>query len=520
LTAVLGLNPGHDGAVALIVDGDLAYSLEAEKNSFERHSALTGQVLVEALVEAPTFPDVVALGGWYKTIPGLPAGIAAGYHGIEPGQRREVRVLGRPTALYTSSHERSHLFGGVAMSPFDPHGDLVVLVWEGVLGAFYRWQGPREPIVRHEVLDQPGGRYAALYAIADPGFSDRGTVPQSEHAGKLMALAGCADDQPPAPDSVNVVESLLKMRLLYPFDKARYRFSPLYNRGVVDADPEVCRAARYLTQRIFDIYHNAAERLFEPGLPMVIAGGCGLNCEWNSLWRASPVFSEVFVPPVANDAGSAIGTAVDAYVQLGGDCNLKWDVYRGPRFVNDTDPASLTWVTRDLDPVALSAALDQGEIVAWVQGRCEIGPRALGNRSLLASASDPRSHKRLNTMKQRASYRPIAPVCLEEDLVRWFDRDHPDPYMLYFRKVLDRERIPAVTHVDGSARAQSITAATHPRLHQLLVAHRAQTGVGVLCNTSLNFSGTGFINCGSELIHFCDQVGINHVVVDDRWYTR
>ncbi|MGH9212993.1 MAG: carbamoyltransferase C-terminal domain-containing protein [Acidimicrobiales bacterium] len=518
MTAVLGLKPGHDGAAALIVDGDLVYSLEAEKDSFERYSPLTAQVLVEALVEAPVFPDAVAVGGWYKALPGPLASIAAGYHGVEPGELRDVRMLGQATSLYSSSHERSHLYGGVAMSPFDPHGDLVVLVWEGVLGAFYRWRGPREPVERFEVLDQPGGRYAALYSLADPEFAERGQMSQGEHSGKLMALAGFADDRPPTTDSVDVVESLFKLRNLYPFDKARYRQSPLHNCGVTD--PELCRAARYLTDRLFEIYHQAAQRLFEPGLPLVITGGCGLNCDWNSLWRASAVFGDVFVPPVANDSGSAIGTAMDAYVQLGGDCKLTWDVYRGARFVADAEPEDLGWRSDVLDVVRLSEVLDRGEVVAWVQGRCEIGPRALGNRSLLASASDPLSHERLNTIKERASYRPIAPVCLEEDLGRWFDSDHPDPYMLYFRRVRHRERIPAVTHVDGSARAQSVTASSHPRLHELLVAHRAGTGVGVLCNTSLNFSGTGFVNRATDLFRYCDHTGIDHVVVEDRWYTR
>jgi hydroxymethyl cephem carbamoyltransferase len=193
-------------------------------------------------------------------------------------------------------------------------------------------------------------------------------------------------------------------------------------------------------------------------------------------------------------------------------------VYRGPKLLRDADPVQSGWTRRRFDAPALSASIDRGAIVAWLQGRCEIGPRALGNRSLLASAADPNSHARLNNVKQREPYRPIAPVCLEEDLCSWFDEDRPDPYMLYFRRVRDRSRIPAVTHADGSARVQSVTRPANPRLHELLLAHRERTGVGVLCNTSLNFNGTGFINRVSDLLVYCARRRVGSMVIDDDWY--
>jgi hydroxymethyl cephem carbamoyltransferase len=519
--AVLAFNPGHDGAFALVADGELVYSLEAEKDSFERHDSLTGSTLLQALCEAPVFPDVIAMGGWHKLLPGWLGSLASGYHGTGPGILESRRVLGRKVSVYSSSHERSHLLCGLGLSPFGVDGEAAVLVWEGVIGALYHWRGPHRPVTRHDVLDQSGARWSALYCLADPSFPASGRFPPSETAGKLMALAGLADGTPPAPDTVAVVDSLLRIPSLYPFHKARYRRSGLYDCGVTD--PEVCRAARLLSDRIFEIYRAAACRLFEPGrLPLVIAGGCGLNCDWNSAWRSSGLFTDVFVPPCADDSGSAIGTAIDAAVQLGATGRCEWDVYRGAEFVHDRRPADQGWTARPLDPAALSDVIDEGAVVAWVQGRCEIGPRALGNRSLLASAADPRSHQRLNTIKQREPYRPIAPVCLDEDLGHWFDRDHPDPYMLFFRQVREerRSQIPSVTHADGSARAQSVTARSHPALHRLLTAHRARTGVGVLCNTSLNFSGRGFINRTSDLLHYCEQVGIDHVVIDDQWYER
>ncbi len=513
--SALALNPGHDGAIACIADGELVYSLEGEKDSYTRNGPVTASLLIQGLQESPTFPDVLAVGGWHKPLPGLLQPIGAGYRGLAAGELREQSVLGKRTLVYSSSHERSHLYGSVAMSPFDAESELAILVWEGVIGAFYKWRGPANPIERHEVLDQPGARYSALYCLADPTFADSGEWPPSEVAGKLMALAGYSDGDL-SEDSKNVVESLLRIRSLYPFHKGRYRRSPLHNCGVTS--PEFCRAAAYLTDRLFNTYLQAAQEIFEPGLPLVITGGCGLNCDWNSRWRAAGLFSDVFVPPCANDSGSALGTAVDALVQLGASCDLSWDIYRGAPFENDIDQPH-GWTHRRLDRALLTRRLEDGAVLAWVQGRCEIGPRALGNRSLLASAATAKSRTLLNEVKGREPYRPIAPVCMEADLHHWFNSDQPDPYMLYFRQVTRVHEIPAVVHADDSARVQSVTKSSNPQLFRLLQAYRRGTGQGLLCNTSLNFPGQGFINRSSELFHFCTSRGIGEVVVGDRWFS-
>ncbi len=518
MTAILGIKPGHDGAVALVVDGELIYSFEGEKDSFARNGPVHASLLLEAFERAPVMPDIVAIGGWHRTLPGLRGAEHAGYSGLEPGSIRPWRMFGHDVGLHSTSHERSHLFGAVAMSPFHPDEDLVVLVWEGVIGAFYRWSGRGRQIERLDVLDQPGARYAALFGVADPAFPDRGAFPPAEYAGKLMALAGLADDQPPQPDSIAVVDSILGLRSLYPFDKSRYRRSPLHDCGI--PHPELCRTARYLSDELFARFARAAEVLLPRGLPLVVAGGCGLNCDWNTAWRSSGLFRGVFVPPCPNDSGSAIGSAVDAWVESGGSGRLSWDVYRGAPFVSDVDPLGAGWLVRPLDVDLLSSSIDEGAVVAWVQGRCEIGPRALGHRSLLASATRPESAARLNDIKLREPYRPVAPVCLEDDLGRWFDDATPDPWMLSFRRVLDPSRLPSVTHADGSARVQSVTASSCPALHRLLDAHRRQSGVGVLCNTSLNFNGTGFINRTSDLLHYCDWTGIDDAVIDDVWLHR
>jgi hydroxymethyl cephem carbamoyltransferase len=215
----------------------------------------------------------------------------------------------------------------------------------------------------------------------------------------------------------------------------------------------------------------------------------------------------------------AIGTAIDSLLALTGDPYIDWDVYGGLEFEWDRVPDPLLWRRRDLDEKALADALAGGRICAWVQGRAEIGPRALGNRSLLAEPFNPATHNRLNEIKQREGYRPIAPCCRVEDLGKTFDRDFEDPYMLYFRMVRSN-RFKAVTHVDGSARCQTVSKESNKPLHDLLTAFADRNGIGMLCNTSLNFKHKGFINKMSDLQEYCRARGVDDMVVGDAWFER
>lgn len=515
---ILSLKPGHDGAAAYVDDGHLVYSLEAEKDSFERYGEITASLVAQAAELAPAPPDVVAIGGWHKFLPGFQSRIAAGYNGTNLVSVTDGRFFGTPVQVFSSTHERSHLFCAAALAPGAPLERCVILIWEGVTGAFYEWSDYGAVITRNHVMSQPGARYAALFALADPTFPDEGSDPRMEDAGKLMALTAFGDTTGTTAEEQATVDRLLLTReSMYPFAKSQYRESPLYNCGVTS---ERCtRAARYLSDKIFSAFHDAAAMSGHRDMPLLIVGGCGLNCEWNRRWRESGLFSEVFVPPCTNDSGSAIGTAVDAARYFGEPCKLSWSVFAGAPFRCDEAADDRLWSSQPYDPRHLAEVLEAGRVVAWVHGRYEIGPRALGHRSLLASPLHAKSRDQLNAIKRRAEYRPIAPVCLAEELDRWFDPPIDDPYMLYFSHVTT-DALPAITHVDGTARVQSVHESELPELDGLLRAFAARTGYGVLCNTSLNFPGRGFINSMSELLAYCELVGVADAVVDGVWHRR
>jgi hydroxymethyl cephem carbamoyltransferase len=513
---VLALNTGHDGAFAAVKDGRLLFSQEAEKDSFERHAHVNAQAVMNFIQGLGEIPDVVSLVGGWRPRSGL---VGTGYLGAELVEQRPINFFGRTVTLVESSHERSHIMSSIALAPRDDAPLRAALVWEGQVGKLYLVDG--HGVVKREVpvLEMVGTRWSFLFALADPTFPDRGAFPWHTNAGKLMALAAFGDPDEADPIVTDVVDQVLTRFRPDRWASAKWRLreSPIHNAGV-EADITK-NAAALLSRRIFETFSTAAVEHLPPDIPFHISGGCGLNCDWNSMWRDLGHFSSVFVPPCPNDSGLAIGGAADALRLCTGDPFIDWDVYGGLEFEWDQEPDPSIWRRQAMTVGEVADALADGRIVAWVQGRAEIGPRALGNRSLLADPSDPRTRDRLNEIKQRENYRPIAPVCRIEDAAKVFDTDFEDPYMLYFRMVTS-DRLGAVTHVDGSARCQTVTQKSNRRLHELLCAVADRSGIGVLCNTSLNFKGLGFINRMSHLAEYCEERGVDDFVAGDAWFQR
>ncbi|MBF9129655.1 3-hydroxymethylcephem carbamoyltransferase [Plantactinospora sp. S1510] len=512
---IFALKPAHDGGIAVLRDNELLFSLEAEKDSFQRYSSLTPTTLLEAARRCDGLPDVIALGGWNKPDPGV-GDIGSGYLG-DKLLSESGTFFGKPVQFFSSSHERSHIMNALGMAPESDHPLQTVLVWEGAAGSYFLVDRRGRVVKTVPVMSQPGARYAFIFGLADPTFPDRAPEPRLGDSGKLMALAAYADPADADPEIVEVVDQIFKLDTLYPVPKAEFRDSPLYNVGV--ESPAAKAAAALVTRRIFDSFVRQAEQELPPGTPLRISGGCGLNCDWNGLWRKTSHFSSVFVPPCPNDSGSAIGTAIDALLATTGEYRINWSVYSGLPFDEDVVPDEHRWEARRYSAGEVARVLSARRVVAWVQGRWEIGPRALGNRSLLAEPFHRETKDRLNEIKQREDYRPIAPCCRVEDLGQLFDEDFEDPYMLYFRRVVSPD-LGAVTHVDGTARVQTVSRRDNAALHELLSAFAAERGVGILCNTSLNFNGLGFINSMSDLVSYCEARGVDDMVVGDRWYVR
>ena len=284
-------------------------------------------------------------------------------------------------------------------------------------------------------------------------------------------------------------------------------------------DPEFRNFAGIFSDRLFDVFYNFARTNMRKKLPLIIAGGCGLNCDWNSKWQDSGLFSEIFIPPVANDSGSAIGTAIDAQFHFTGNPKIEWTVYSGLEFQTGDAFDESHYDIYHLDYGQIADMLANDLILGWANGKYEIGPRALGNRSILAAPFGEATKERLNNIKQREQFRPIAPVCLLEEAERWFGCAHESPHMLFTYRPTT-SALAAVTHVNGTARLQTVTSTTNKELHDLLTAFKVRTGYGVLCNTSLNFNGRGFINNIADLSTYALKHGLDGFVAEGRAYLR
>ncbi|TDC86436.1 carbamoyltransferase N-terminal domain-containing protein [Actinomadura sp. 7K507] len=550
---VLGLKLTHDGGIALLDGTRLVFSVEMEKvANRHRHAEIddVGTIASVLADQGVALDDVeaIAVDGWHAA-PGQdhttvrlghgPGGIdvaVAPYHedraGADPLRAYTAAAPwsgheARPYASY--HHATDHMLSGYCTSPFARDGaPAYVLVWDGgMLPLLYhiepanprldpasaslavRSMGPLFPIYGNAFAEFAGQceEYRAQYEREQ---REAGRTRPSAIAGKAMAYAGLGRAE---EDTYPVFERLLDRDDAFSIEggvvlgrETRRRRDELFP-SLTDADL-IASFQAYLGGELVDSLKRVLAREGGGCHNLVFVGGCALNIKWNSTLRGSGLFDAMWVPPFPNDAGSAIGAAMTHHVVGGGDPVVEWSVYAGP---SPGPVRDLPWRRRTCDAAGLAELLAEvGEPVVVVDGLAELGPRALGNRSILAPCTDPRMRDRLNKMKGREHYRPVAPICLVEDALGVFDPGTPDPYMLFDHRVRAEwaGRIPAVVHHDGTARLQTVGPGNGSRVGEVLREYRDRTGIPVLCNTSANHAGRGFFPDAGSAIEWgqCDYV--------------
>ncbi len=442
--------------------------------------------------------------------------------------------------LLFAEHHQSHAASAFFPSPFD---DAVVLTMDGVgewtTTSVSMGEGNKLEIVRELHFPHSLGllysafTYYTGFKVNSGEYKVMGLAPYGEPAFKDLILDNLMDVKP---------DGTFRLDQSY-FDyctgltMTNQKFADLFGGPARDAD-------ELLTQRHMDLAASIQAVTEEVVLRMTralaketgsknlcLAGGVALNCVANGKVLKDGAFDNIWTQPAAGDAGGALGAALATYyglmgqprqVEAGGDA-MKGS-YLGPVFKQDDIEERLAkagakfQVIDEADLIETTARLlaDQ-KAVGWMQGRMEFGPRALGGRSILGDPRSPTMQKTLNLkVKYRESFRPFAPSVLREDVADWFDIDVDSPYMLLVADVkrerqramsadeqalfgieklnVQRSEIPAVTHVDYSARVQTVHAETNPRYHALLRAFKAITGCPVLVNTSFNVRGEPIVN--------------------------
>jgi carbamoyltransferase len=271
-----------------------------------------------------------------------------------------------------------------------------------------------------------------------------------------------------------------------------------------DRHRDIARSAQAMYEAAF--FHLLRALQERSGLTdLALAGGCAMNSVANGKVRRMTSFRRVYVQSAAGDAGGAIGAAFAVWHKLGGQRNFKMNhAYWGPAFGSSqigeliaqhrSQISASGCVVEEIgEEKALcrhtAAAIAEGKVVGWFQGRMEWGPRALGNRSILCDPRRADMKALLNAkIKRRESFRPFAPSVLEEAVAEWFEEDDAVPFMMQVFQIREDKRnlIPAVTHVDGSGRLQTVSVHANPLYHRLIGEFQQLTGIPMVLNTSFN----------------------------------
>jgi len=515
---VLGINAiYHDPAAALVVDGQLVAAAEEERFSRRKH----GKRPVP--FSAWEMPALSAR--WCLEEAGLkPEDVDVATYSFDPGLHRPAEELGLfdpwdhlratyaeragsfladvlpgfdPERLQYVPHHLAHAASAGLAAPFD--GSCAVLVLDGRgerhshLAGRYADDGSFEPLFSQSLPHSLGLLYED--ATAHLGFlrsSDEYKVMAlasygtPRHAAELRELVHATGDGGFVTTGVDW-NALAKAR--QPDEEWSAEHADLAASLQLVLEETLLDLARWLRA-------TSGERR------LALAGGVALNCVANSRIAAEAGFDDVWVQPAAGDAGTALGGALTASVRAGDGHPIMTSAALGRGFTDAQIEAALRtarlpYERPDDVAEAVAECLAADGIVAWFQGRSEYGPRALGHRSLLAHPGRSENLVRLNDVKGREQFRPVAPMVLLERAPQIFGRGPiPSPYMLFVHDVAPewRDRIPAVVHVDGTARIQTVDAATEPLVARMLAGFERRTGLPVVVNTSLNTAGRPMVD--------------------------
>lgn len=463
---IIGISEGfHDASASVISDGSIVFAGHAERYSKKKNDCSTNNYLLKDSVRR-VLPDHVA----YYEKPLLKKSrliLAGGNPG--PNPYFEGTILGELPRTNVG-HHYSHAAAGYYTSKFD---DAVIVVLDaiGEWNTSTIWTGEQDNIELKYKKNYP-----VSFGLFYSAFTDLiGLMPNQEEY-ILMGMAGYGYES----------RYFDKINEYFPtIDKQKYNF----HKGITDWDEHIGEQEQFdiaaavqavYELRLIEFMKYAKDLTGKKNL--VFMGGCALNCSANTkLWD---IFNDIWIMPNPGDSGSSLGAALAVHGKHV-DFNTPYLGYDLPGKYPVDD------IVKDILTNGISAV---------ASGRAEFGPRALGNRSILADPRDPSIKDKVNAIKKREMFRPFAPVIMEDHASKWFDMDFVSPYMQYAVKCLKPHLVPSVVHVDGTSRVQTVNREQNPGLYRVLNKFYLKTGVPMLLNTSLNIKGQPLLNDERDIV--------------------
>lgn len=550
LTLGINYSQMHDSSACIVRDGELLFAVAEERISRQKHDSRFPQLAIQACLEfARVRPEqldevcfgwqtagpvyrhdlkLYALGKWpitYLNVLNSTRHFASMWH-QDSGARRFAEHFGATKARTRFvDHHLAHAISAYAFSGFEDSA-VVVMDGRGAWEATSIWHGSKGRL-RH-VLTIPFPDSLGLFYSQFTAYL--GFQPNSDEW-KVMGLAPYGEpglkldkfiDPEAAPYRVNA------HRLFEngngPFSSLAAMLGPARapeseidarHKNIAYAVQDACELA------MMSVVRMAMQKTRSPNL--CLAGGVALNSKGNGKLAASGLAEKIFVQPAASDDGVALGAALAPYLENGGRLlnTAMRHAYLGPAFDDSAIESALHTYklsyTRLNDPAATAAELlSLGKILGWFQGRMEFGPRALGSRSILADARDPEMNAKVNNaVKFREWWRPFAPSLKKEAAAEYLESATDSPFMILTAQVRPEKRavIPSVTHVDGSARPQTVEKEINPLYWRLLDEFDKRTGVPVIMNTSFNLRGEAIVHTPTDAVRTFFSSGMDALVI-------
>ena len=532
--AYLGINLRHDTSAALVLNGQLVAAIEQERFDHIRHSTSFPIDAIEYCIQKAgiRIQDLTKVAVTWRYNRFL--------FNIAPFEGNtiahdDISMLGRLRQLRTNTlrytyartilrkygfhevvefrHHLAHAAGAFFLSGY-PEANIIVIDGRGERESTSLMVGRGssiETLESYPITDSLGHVYTYVTWLC-------GLYTGLGQEGKTMGLAGHGKEQVSFDHIIRLGEHRYSvnrdaMRRLRPLKVPNGQITETAKNLAFGVQRSIEKAYVFLAR---SLYEQTGIRRF------ALSGGVALNCNANGMLIKEPFVDQLFIQPAANDAGTSIGAAMLLHAQETGTKPLapESQCFLGSAYDDHAIELALEHNgkgfsrCKDIQSTAADL-LARGKIIGWYQGAMEFGPRALGNRSILANPCIPGMNDRVNLIKRREPWRPLAPAVLLEHVSEWFSPGVESPYMLITLSVKDdcRKLIPAVTHADGTARVQTVSESDNPMFYALIRRFHEITGVPIVLNTSLNTKAKPIVRTPEEAIRCFYESGLDALVM-------